>query len=103
MSRKYFPSVQRKIEDLDVSPDLKIEWEYGLMNPELLDDEKSSVPPRHEMITFERFVEHCPSPDCKACAEGTDDHTAECRKRFDHLIRKDKFEFPAGIPKEKGS
>ncbi len=24
-------------------------------------------------------------------------------KRFDHLIRKDKFEFPAGIPKEKGS
>ena len=33
------------------------------------DVQEGAVPRRHEKITFERFVEFGPSPDCVACSE----------------------------------
>ena len=65
-------------------------------------DESSGLD-RHEKITFDRFVEFGPTPNCTACQEGLHNHTKECRERFDRLIKGSKFEFPDGIPSDRDS
>eukprot|EP00435_Cladocopium_sp_Y103_P049186 s601_g14.t1 len=55
--------------------------------------------PKHESITLSRVLHYGLSPGCKACESGEGEHTADCRERFDKLIRGGKFTLPKGVAK----
>ena len=80
---------------------MELHFLYGSL-PKPTSGESSGLG-RHEKITFDRFVEFGPTPNCTACQEGLHNHTKECRERFDGLIKGSKFEFPDGIPSDRDS
>ena len=91
------------LEDSRIEEDLKEIEDEPKGSPSQHEAGESSGLDRHEKITFDRFVEFGPTPNCTACQEGLQNHTKECRERFDKLIRESKFEFPDGIPSDRDS
>ena len=91
------------LEDSRIEEDLKEIEDEPKGSPSQHEAGESSGLDRREKITFDRFVEFGPTPNCTACQEGLQNHTKECRERFDKLIRESKFEFPDGIPSDRDS
>ena len=91
------------LEDSRIEEDLKEIEDEPKGSPSQHEAGESSGLDRHEKITFDRFVEFGPTSNCTACQEGLQNHTKECRERFDKLIRESKFEFPDGIPSDRDS
>ena len=105
---------QRQLEQLEDLPklleDSRIEEDLREIDENEPDESTSQLEvgdlrgsDRREKITFERFVEFGPTPNCTACQEGLNNHTKECRERFDGLIKGTRFEFPDGIPSDRDS
>ena len=109
-------AVKTQLESLEELPVLRIDDEIraledavGFDEPvgrvsddhvPLLDPPVGSDPqPKHESITFSRVLHHGLSPGCKACESGEGEHTANCRERFDKLIRGVSLRFPRVLPR----
>ena len=96
--------LRQLLEDSRIEENLKEidEGEPDKSTSQIEVDESSGLD-RREKITFDRFVEFGPTPNCSACQEGFHNHTKECREQFDGVIKRSKLEFPDGIPSDRDS